>query len=162
MSGFLFITDRQPSSERWATSKRLRAAVVSILCAAGFVGCASRYEGPAVCGIDERETLLKAQLSTWSPSEAFEITAASSVFVAVVSDPRAEPGRLWYAGGVNLLEDGAEPELTPDPNFPESRISLDPEIRFANLDEYRIIEAEPGFYRLYSGGVPTIAVVRCP
>lgn len=155
----------EPSTtSRSATLKMLRTAAVSAMFSAVAVGCAPEYTGPAVCGVNERETLLNAKLSMWSPSEAFEITAASAVFVAVVSDPGAEPGRLLLktVSAVNLLEEGAKPELAPDPNFPESKVSLDPEIRFENLDEYRIIDAEPGFYRLYSGGVPIIDVVRCP
>ncbi|MEZ5298943.1 MAG: hypothetical protein R2697_22470 [Ilumatobacteraceae bacterium] len=129
------------------------------------VGCARAYDGPSVCAANERETVINTRLSRRYPSEAFEITADNSVFVAVKSDPDAGPGSslLKSVHALFLIVDGSDPELAPDPNFPENRISLDPEIRFEDINEYRNIDAEPGAYRLYSNASsPTIDVVRCP
>jgi hypothetical protein len=86
------------------------------------------------------------------------------VDVAVTDDPTYNLAAIVRSvKSLYLLDDGAEPELAPDPNFAENKISLDPEIEFRDTSEYRVIDVEPGTYRLYSNASsPMIDVVRCP
>ncbi len=153
-----------PSSGRSATSKTLCVVAVSILSAIGAAGCASRYDGPTVCDVNEREIILNARLSMRTPSDAFDIAGDGQVFVAVTDDPTYNLAAIVRSvKSLYLLADGAEPSLEPDPNFPENRISRDPEIEFQDTGEYRVVDIEPGKYRLYSNASnPTIDVVRCP
>ncbi|MEZ5298944.1 MAG: hypothetical protein R2697_22475 [Ilumatobacteraceae bacterium] len=64
-----------------------------------------------------------------------------------------------------LIEDGADPDYAPDPDRKpgDLRRPVDPEIEFQATSEYRVIDVEPGAYRLYSNlSTPIIDVVHCP
>ncbi len=156
-----------PSSGRSATPKLLRAAVGSILCTTAAAGCASRYDGPTACDVNERETILNARLpNSGEPSAPFDITGTGQVFVAVTDDPTYNLAAIVRSvKSLYLLEDGAEPSyaLDPDRQPGEYRQPIDPEIEFQDTSEYRVIDVEPGSYRLYSNlSNPMIDVVRCP
>jgi hypothetical protein len=151
-----FDIPRLSSPSRLAT-----LGVVTLLISA----CGDRHPAanePEVCAPSERTTLVATRLTYQVPSEPFEASADSDIFVGLIADSDYQANSTFanYLAGIYVIPEGDQPHFIDA--GAGIRSSDDPLLSYDTQGQFRYFGFEPGRYQVWSNRAPQIEIVACP